>query len=128
MKRKWIISSAVLSGIACILLFLIINKVHYPSPPIDSITPKEIVNKLNESNQQLVEISKDSSGTWYVINNLKEVNKIVEDFISEKGWSLSKIEGNSLFFERQGELLVASTEMWTNKYRLVKVPANFESD
>ena len=108
-------------------IFISLNKLHYPSLPIESITPKEAIQKLNESNQKLAEISKENEVTWYIIKNTEDVNGNIEHFVSSNGWVLQKIEGNSLFFEKGNEILIVSTEMWTNKYRLVKVPSNFRN-
>ncbi|EAE6209422.1 hypothetical protein VC38_14290 (plasmid) [Listeria innocua] len=127
MKKKWVIISLVFIIIIIFSIFISLNKLHYPSLPIESITPKEAIQKLNESNQKLAEISKENEVTWYIIKNTEDVNGNIEHFVSSNGWVLQKIEGNSLFFEKGNEILIVSTEMWTNKYRLVKVPSNFRN-
>ena len=127
MKKKWVIISLVFIIIIIFSIFISLNKLHYPSLPIESITPKEAIQKLNESNQKLAEISKENEVTWYIIKNTEDVNGNIEPFVSSNGWVLQKIEGNSLFFEKGNEILIVSTEMWTNKYRLVKVPSNFRN-
>ena len=127
MKKKWVIISLVFIIIVIFSIFISLNKLHYPSLPIESITPKEAIQKLNESNQKLAEISKENEVTWYIIKNTEDVNGNIEHFVSSNGWVLQKIEGNSLFFEKGNEILIVSTEMWTNKYRLVKVPSNFRN-
>jgi len=126
-KKKWVIISLVFIIIVIFSIFISLNKLHYPSLPIESITPKEAIQKLNESNQKLAEISKENEVTWYIIKNTEDVNGNIEHFVSSNGWVLQKIEGNSLFFEKGNEILIVSTEMWTNKYRLVKVPSNFRN-
>lgn len=98
----------------------------YPALPADvESTPKEAVQKLNESDQPLVQISKDDEATWYIMKNSEDVNKQIQQLISSKGWVFKNIDGNSLFFEKDDDVLIVSTEMWTQKYRLVKVPAPF---
>ena len=62
------------------------------------------------------------------MRNSEEVNKSIELLMSNNGWTLTQIEGNSLFFKKRNEVLLVSTQMWTNKYRLVKVPAYFTND
>lgn len=125
MNRKWLIMSVVLIGIAAIAIFIYFNQVRYPALPADvESTPKEAVQKLNESNQPLVQISKDDEATWYIMKN-EDVNEQIKQLISSKGWVFKEIDGNSLFFEKDDETLIVSTEMWTGNYRLVKVPAQF---
>ncbi|TYS59521.1 hypothetical protein FZC76_22075 [Sutcliffiella horikoshii] len=127
MKRKWLIISAVFISILFVTIFIYLNQLRYPDLPADveSTTPREVVQKLNESNQKLVEISKDNEATWYIIENKEDVNTHIQQLISSKGWIFKEIDGNSLFFEKEDEKLIVSTQMWTSKYRLVKVPAHF---
>ena len=42
------------------------NKIYYPSLPIDSISPKEAIRKMNMTSDDLVELSKDHNTTWYL--------------------------------------------------------------
>ncbi|MFC0274911.1 hypothetical protein ACFFIX_26770 [Metabacillus herbersteinensis] len=126
MNRKWVITSVVLISIVLIAIFIYFNQMRYPALPADvESTPKEAVQKLNESDQPLVQISKDDEATWYIMKNSEDVNKQIQDLISSKGWIFKEIDGNSLFFEKDDDTLIVSTEMWTKKYRLVKVPAHF---
>lgn len=125
MNRKWLIMSVVLIGIVAIAIFIYFNQVRYPALPADvESTPKEAVQKLNESDQPLAQISKDDEATWYIMKN-ENVNEQIKQLISSKGWVFKEIDGNSLFFEKDDETLIVSTEMWTGNYRLVKVPAPF---
>ncbi len=126
MKRKWVIISVVLISIILLAIFIYFNQLRYPALPADvESTPKEAVQKLNESDQPLVEVSKDNEATWYIMKNSEDVNKQIQDLISSKGWIFKNIDGNSLFFEKDDDELIVSTEMWTKKYRLVKVPTHF---
>ncbi|WP_210367863.1 hypothetical protein [Bacillus sp. REN3] len=126
MNRKWVIMGAVLVGIVLLALFIFFNQLRYPALPADiESTPKEAVQKLNESDQPLVEISKDNEATWYIMKNSEDVNKQIEELVSSKNWVYKEADGNSLFFDKDGDTLIVSTEMWTKKYRLVKVPAQF---
>lgn len=124
-NRKWVIIGVVLIGIVLLAIF-IFNQFRYPALPADvETTPNEALQKLNESEQPLVEISKDNEATWYIMKNAEDVNKQIEQLVSSKGWVFKEVDGNSLFFEKDDDALIVSTEMWTKKYRLVKVPAHF---
>jgi|SRR5690625_4343276 len=122
MNKKWIIFSLVFIFII-VLTIILLNKWHYPSLPIESVSPKEAIQKLNKSDEMLVEIAKEDDATWYIINNSEDVNENIKQYISKDGWTFKEFDGNSLFFEKNDETLIVSTQMWTSKYRLIKVPA-----
>lgn len=126
--KKWIVINTFFISVVCIVVFIFLNKLHYPSFPIKSITSKEVIQKMDMSNQKMVEISKDSDVIWYITKNSENVNETIERFISENGWEFLEREGNSLFFEKENETLVVSTQMWTKKYRLVKIPSHYKND
>ena len=127
MKRKWLIISVVFLGLALLVTSMYFNPLRYPALPadIDSVTPREVVQKLNESDQPLVKISKGDEATWYMMRNSEDVNQQIEKLVSSRDWGFKGADGNSLFFEKDDDTLIVSTEMWTRKYRLVKVPAQF---
>ncbi|MEF7562480.1 hypothetical protein V4V35_05720 [Bacillus infantis] len=126
MKRKWVIICVVLISIVLLGIFIYFNQLRYPPLPADveSLTPREVVQKLNESDQPLVQISKDNEATWYIMKN-EDVNEQIKQFISSKGWIFKEKDGNSLFFEKEDDVLIVGTEIWTSNYRFVKVPARF---
>lgn len=47
-------------------VFIDSNKLLYPPLPIDSLTPKEAIQKLNASSFDLVALSNDKKATWYL--------------------------------------------------------------
>ncbi|MFZ3590468.1 hypothetical protein ACOI1C_14725 [Bacillus sp. DJP31] len=127
MKKILLIAAAIIAVV--VTTFFIVNNWMYPDLPIDSITPKEAIQKLNESDQDLVEISKESNRVWYITKNPKsgavEVDENIKKFISSNGWDFKEIDGSGLFFEKNGETLIVVKEMWTKRYVLVKVPSHF---
>ena len=42
--------------------------------------------------------------------------------VKQKGWSFKDKEGSGLFFEKNSERIIVTTEMWMRKYVLIKVP------
>lgn len=124
MKTKWILFIA---AIIAVTIFIFITKWNHPPLPIDSISSKEAIQKLNESDQELVELSKDNNINWYIIKNSADVDNKIKQFISNNDWVFKEKDGNGLFFEKNGERLIVNTEMWTKKYVLVKVPSHFSN-
>lgn len=46
--------------------------------------------------------------------------------IGSKGWEFKEKDGAGLFFEKDGERLLVTTQMWTKKYVLVQVQNKFK--
>lgn len=46
----------------------------------------------------------------------------IKNMIRGKGWTFVEQEGSGYFFEKDGQKLIVTTEMWTRKYVLAKVP------
>jgi hypothetical protein len=110
-------------------VFIFVNQFYYPQSPIEDVTAKEILDKLNSSNEDVVEISKQADITWYVTktgeNGILDADEKIKEFLGSKGWTFREKNGSGLFFEKDGESLTVTTEMWTQKYVFVKVPANY---
>ncbi|MEK5231739.1 hypothetical protein MHB42_08155 [Lysinibacillus sp. FSL K6-0232] len=113
--------------IAGVLALGFVNKWYYPALPIDALTPKEALQKLKTSDQKLVAIGTDNDVTWYITKNpekgMLEVDETIQQLLSRNGWALKEKEGSGLFFEKDGERLIVSKEMWTSRYVLIKVPS-----
>ena len=77
--KKW------LFAIGLIILFLgaivFYNKLYYPTLPMESINKKEVIKKLNDSNEQIVKLSVENGYEWYIIS---ERNTNVADEITKK--------------------------------------------
>ncbi|MGE7919726.1 hypothetical protein ACQKM9_12350 [Viridibacillus sp. NPDC093762] len=122
MQKKWILFIA---AIIAVTIFIFITKWNYPPLPIDSISSKEAIQKLNESDQEIVELSKDNNINWYIMKNSADVDKKIKQFIGTNGWEFKEKDGNSLFFDKNRQCLIVNTEMWTKKYVLIRVPSTF---
>lgn len=120
----------IIAIIAVIVMFTVVNMSTYPDLPVNSISPKEAIEKLKKANQiDLVKISQDDNEAWYITENqngVTEVGENIKKFMSSNEWVFTEKEGSGLFFKKDsGESSVVTTEMWTKKYFLVKVPSHF---
>jgi len=50
----------------------------------------------------------------------------IKQMIGSNGWEYKEKDGAGLFFEKDGKRLIATTQMWTKDYVLVKIPSNFK--
>ena len=101
------------------------NKLLYPPLPIDSLTPKEAIHKLNASPVDLVALSNDKKATWYLTaisaRGIQKVDEDIQQMMANEGWAFLEKEGSGLFFEKNGERSIVTTEMWTKQYVLVQI-------
>ncbi|AUS86746.1 hypothetical protein LBYS11_10535 [Lysinibacillus sp. YS11] len=115
-----IVALFVVSGV-----FIDSNKLLYPSLPIDSLTPKEAIQKLNASPVDLVALSNDKKATWYLAaisaRGIQKVDEDIQQMMANEGWAFLEKEGSGLFFEKNGERSIVTTEMWTKQYVLVQI-------
>ena len=127
MKKIGIILSIV---IVIAAVFIFVNKSYYPSLPVDSLSAKETIEKINKSDEKIVEIAKDDKSIWYITKNGEEgiltVDENIKKMISTKGWEFKDKMGSGLFFEKDDEQLIVTTQMWTKKYVLIQVQNQFK--
>ncbi|MDV6377871.1 hypothetical protein ORD22_06295 [Sporosarcina sp. GW1-11] len=122
---KWV-------GIVIVIaaMFIFVNKSYYPSLPIDNITAKDVIGKLKNSDEKIVELATDNDSTWYITKSKNEgisiADENVKKMIASKGWEYKAKEGSGLFFEKVDEQLIVTTQMWTKKYVLVQVQNKFK--
>ncbi|MEB2298935.1 hypothetical protein LAV72_04775 [Lysinibacillus xylanilyticus] len=107
--------------------FVFNNKLYLPPLPIENLSKKTVIEKINDSETRMVKLSNENGYEWYVIKerNLSAADEMIKEMLDQNGWIFKQKEGNGLFFERHGENLIVSTQMWTGDYVLVKIPANF---
>lgn len=127
MKQVGIILGIV---VVIVAVFIFVNKSYYPSLPIDNLSAKEAIEKLKNSDEKIVEIATDDDSIWYITKTENEGVSIADEniiqMIGSKGWEFKEKDGAGLFFEKDGERLLVTTQMWTKKYVLVQVQNKFK--
>lgn len=113
------------------VLFIFVNKSYYPSLPIDNLSAKEAIEKLENSDNKVVEIAIEGDTIWYITRTENQgvliADENIKQMVGSKGWEFKEKDGSGLFFEKEGERLIATTQMWSKKYVLVKVQNKIES-
>lgn len=86
-----------------------------------------MIEKLNDSDEQIVNLTNENDYEWYIISerNKASADAIIKELVSKNSWVFKQKDGAGLFFEKQGDKLIATTQMWTGDYVLVKIPATF---
>ncbi|MGE8006286.1 hypothetical protein [Lysinibacillus sp. NPDC093216] len=116
-------------GIIIILVgaFVFYNKLYLPPLPIENLSKKAVIEKINDTEKQLVKLSNENGYEWYVINerNISVADDMIKEMVGQNGWVFKHKDGNGLFFKRHGKNLIVATQKWTGDYLLVKIPVNF---
>lgn len=108
-------------------VFVYSNRLYYPLLPIETISKKEVIEKLNNSDERIVKLTSENGKEWYIVNeqNQSSVDEIIKEMMSKKSWRFKEKDGSGLFFEKQDEDLIITTQKWTGDYSLVDIPLNF---
>ncbi|WP_108308417.1 hypothetical protein [Metalysinibacillus jejuensis] len=108
--------------------FVFYNKLYYPTLPIETISKKEVIEKLNKSDEKILKLTSENGKEWYIVNeqNQSIVDEIIIDMLSQKEWVFKRKDGSGLFFEKQGEDLIITTQKWTGDYSLINIPMKFD--
>ncbi len=116
--------------ITVIAVFVFINKLYYPSLPIDDISAKQAIELLKESDSKIAEIAVEADSIWYITSSenkdISIADENIKQMIGSYGWEFKGKDGAGLFFEKDEKRLIATTQMWTKNYVLVKIPSNFK--
>jgi hypothetical protein len=127
MKKVGLILGSV---IVIIGVYIFVNKLYYPSLPIENLSAKEAIDKLKESDSKIAEIAVERDFIWYITGSENKGVSIADENIKQmvvsNGWEFKDKNGAGLFFEKDDKSLIASTQMWTENYVLVKIPSNFK--
>lgn len=100
-------------------------KTYYPSLPIESVSKREAVSKVNASNENIVKLTEEDGYDWYI--SKMQQGKAYEDLkqmMKDKGWIYKEQMGAGFIFQKENEDLIIESEMWTGKYVLFQMPKN----
>lgn len=92
---------------------------------MESISKKELVSKGEEALNKLVYTTSENGHDWYIMStdSSKSGNELIQQMAKAYGWQFIEQLGSGYIFERNGEQLIITTEMWSKQFQLVKVPA-----
>jgi cell fate regulator YaaT (PSP1 superfamily) len=75
-------------------IFVFYNKLYYPSLPMENISEKEVIEKLNDSHKQIVNLSNENDYEWYIISerNMASADEIIKALVIKK-WLEVQVKG-----------------------------------
>lgn len=64
---------------------------------------------------------------WYITSeqDMSIVDDTIKKLVDQNKWIYKDKEGSGLIFEKQEKKLIVTTQKWTGKYVIVKIPSNF---
>ena len=103
--------------------FLYINKLYYPPHPIESISKKQLYTAGTNAEKTLQFVTNSNNVDWYITKSHNDINQILQQFVEQQGWEFIMQDGSGYFFKKDEETIIITTEMWSSKFKLVKIPS-----
>ena len=97
------ISIAILLIVVIAGAYIFINKLYYPALPIDTISKKEVLDRLHHSDEKTVFLTIENGKEWFIIDERNQVNnaEIITDMLQNYGWAYIEQMGSGFFFEKK---------------------------
>ncbi|MCG1023547.1 hypothetical protein [Sutcliffiella horikoshii] len=103
------------------------NRFYYAPLPVESVSKKEVLQSINETSEPIVRIANEDGYDWYITRaNQGEYRESFKEMLGKNGWEFEYQEGSGYFFDKEEETLIATTQMWTGNYVIVKLPEGWE--
>lgn len=119
--KKWIIIIVVCIAISLGALFY--SKIYYPSLPIDSVSKREVVQKVNKSDESFVYLTKENGYEWYISKmNQGKAYEHLKQVMKEDSWNFKEQMGAGFIFQKENKEIIIESQMWTGKYVIFQIP------
>lgn len=96
----------------------------YPESPIASINKDSILKKLQSSSNDITYLTADNDYLYYItdFDNGNAVQRIIK-LMENNGYLYISPEESGYNFKKHDKQIVISTEMWTDKFMIFKIPS-----
>lgn len=116
--------SLIIFGLLVVILGIVAfdSKFYYPTLPIESLSKKEVLASLNDSEENIVKIAEENGYEWFITR--MEQGKAYENIkklINTNAWEFQTQEGSGYFFKKDDKTIIVSTQMWTRKYVIIQI-------
>lgn len=103
---------------------LFFSKSYYPALPFEDIKKREVLNKIEASNGELILLQSDSNMSWYGYKvSLPGGKQALVDLMLGRDLTFIEQLGSGYFFEdSMGNRVIVESQQWTGRYILFKVP------
>ncbi|WP_454192939.1 hypothetical protein [Paenibacillus sp. Marseille-Q7038] len=102
----FLLIALILAVIILLSFWFYSSKAYYPTLPFEGISKKEVVEKLDKSNNELVELSKVNGFYWlgYSGNQQEGRDKVIRE-MEDQGLKYDSYEGSGIFLKVKEGLL-----------------------
>lgn len=131
-------------GLLIIIWIFFSNYWHYPSPPIDSLTAKEVMRIIEEEDSKsgFMKIATENNFDWYVCKDTNCIGNNVFNPLLERGWynqgstpyykpngkliRIEEIFTKNQFAGNLGTTLIIEVYSWNSEILFLKIPQDVD--
>ncbi len=96
-----------------------------PALPFSGSSASEVKTLLNGYDGKLIKLATVEGVDWYGAPSGQGAGaEAMKREVAAAGWRFVQQEGSGYFFVRGAEKIVITSEMWTGRYVLFRIPAN----
>jgi len=98
-------------------------KTYYPALPIDTISKREAIDKVNNANEPIVRLTEEN-GNEYYISRMQQGKAYdhLKQMMSDRGFVFKEQMGAGYIFQRESVDVIVVSQMWSGKYVIFQVP------
>lgn len=104
--------------------FLFFSKSFFPALPMEDLSKREVIRKLEASTGELILLQRNDRKSWYGYNgHLPEGKSALQQLMLARNMTFIEQLGSGYFFEDAMEnRVVVESQKWTRHYILFEVP------
>ncbi|WP_180994280.1 hypothetical protein [Bacillus sp. Marseille-P3661] len=88
------------------------------------MSKRQVVSKINKHSMEMIRLGDEGEYEWYVTRmNKGAAYDSIKKMMSQHGWEFQEQMGAGFKFGKGNKSIIGTTQMWTRKYVLYKVPA-----
>lgn len=96
----------------------------YPDLPFSSASKQAVVSQLKEADNQLKQLATEHNHVWYGAKAPQDQAAAkLTAALQAQGWTFVSQEGSGYFYSNGNEQIVITSQMWSGRFVLFKVPA-----
>lgn len=112
-----------------LVISYIIFVIFVPGSPMKTVSNAEILTKASFTDKVVTHLGNEGEYSYYITktDNGAFKQKAI-NFMKQRKFSYLTQEGAGLFFEKKGKKIILTTQMWTRKYVILKIPIQSEDE
>ena len=119
--KKVMISILFLTFILLGVLFYF--KTYYPALPIDTVSKREAIEKVNNATDPIVRLTEEN-GIEYYISRMQQGKAYdhLKQMMSDRGFVFKEQMGAGYIFQKESEDVIVEGQMLSGKYVIFQIP------